>query len=205
MNFSRFKEKRLFPPSMLILFLLVFGSCESLSWGGEDYGGLRKYLNFMGDNFYCFPEIAFEEIGFLTKENSDRLWPFDIEKAPEKYMKITKEVMGTAFNPVVDYSSVPLIPYVSVSIINDKDALAALIKTKIVKRYVGVDQGKSGEVQFTFPIVFWDKSYLYIDPDYLSNEKDAKYHFSEIIDKYIKEFLHGFVRQVLYYRKLTNK
>ena len=204
-----FENKRVFLLRVLILFILIFTFCENISWGKEDHTSLREYLNLVGNTFYCVPEIFFSEVGSRAKENVKHLWPFNLEEADEKYRKITREIMQTAFKPVDDYSSNPLKVYLSVNLVSDKKAISALINVKITKPYLIIPKfwEKKGEMTFFkgVPIMVMQESYLYIDEDYLSNDKSGKYVLAETIDKYFKEYLYDFVNRVLYCQELISK
>ena len=204
-----FENKRLFLLRALILFILVFTFCENLSWGKEDHTSLKEYLNLVGNTFYCVPEIFFFEIGPRANESYKYLWPFNLEEADEKYRKITREIMQTAFKPVDNYSSNPLKVYLSVGLVYDKNAISALINIEITKPYLIIPKfwQKKGEKPFfrEVPIMVMKRSYLYIDEDYLSDENSGKYVLAETTDKYFKEYLYDFVQRVLHCRELISK
>lgn len=205
-----FENKRLFLLRVLILFILVFVFCENLSWGKEDHASLKKYLNLVGNTFYCVPEIFFSEVGSRAKESYKHLWPFNLEEADKKYRKITREIMQTAFKPVDNYSSNPLKVYLSVNLVNEKKAISALITVNIMKPYLIIPtfwgQIKGGNsYSKRVPIMILDEKYLYMDEDYLSDEKSGKYALAETIDKYFKEYLYDFVQRVLHFRELISK
>jgi len=204
-----FENKRLFLLRVLILFILIFAFCEDLSWGKKDHTSLKKYLNLVGNTFYCAPEIYFFEIGSRAKENYKYLWPFNLEEADEKYRKITREIMQTAFKPVDDFSSNPLKVYLSVGLVRDKKAISALINVEITKPYLIIPKFWEKKEEKTFfkdvPIMVMKRRYLYIDEEYLSNKESGKYALAETIDKYFKEYLYDFVQRVLYCRELISK
>ena len=87
--------------------------------------------------------------------------------------------------------------------INEKDALAALIGIEITKPYLVFRWVDERKLLKEVPIVIWKEQYMYIDEDYLSDDESSKYIFSETIDKYFKGYLNDFVNKILNFRKLV--
>jgi hypothetical protein len=170
-------------------------------WAAEETTALERYFRLQGSTFIV-AGVAFNDIGPSAKENSERLWPFDKKEARQKYRDIANEIMGTLFRPAEDISSAPLEVYLDVNLLNEKNSVAALIRVRILKHLSFVDKSESGEVKLLelVPIVFWERSYLYIDEDYVTDQKGSRYTFSEVIDKYVKEYLYGYIKKMLYYQ-----
>jgi hypothetical protein len=184
--------------------LSIFTVCHLLFaseiWPNEHATALERYLNFQGST-YIVTAVSFNDIGPSAKKNSERLWPFDKKEARQKYTEFANEIMGTLFKPAEDFSSAPLEVYLDVNLLNEKNSIAALIRVRILKHLPFVDKSESGEVKLVelVPIVFWERSYLYIDEDYVTDQKGSRYTFSEIIDKYLKEYLYGYIEKILHY------
>ena len=168
-------------------------------WPDEESTALERYLRLQGNSFIV-RGVSFDEIGPSVKKNPEDLWPFDKKEAREKYRNIANEIMGSLFRSAKDASSAPLEVYLGVYLINDGDSIAALIRVRIVKTLRFVDESESGEIRYlnVVPLVFWERDYLYIDQDYVSNQEDSKYTLSEVIDKYFKEYLYGYIQKTLY-------
>jgi hypothetical protein len=181
-----------------IIFSLPFAND---SCADEESTALEKYFKLQGST-YIVAAVSFNDIGPSAKENSERLWPFDKKEARQKYRDIANEIMGTLFRPAKDVSLAPLEVYLDVNLLNEKNSIAALIRVRIVKHLPFVDKSENGEVKLVelVPIVFWEKAYLYIDEDYVTDQKGSRYTFSEAIDKYLKEFLYGYIKKILYYQ-----
>jgi hypothetical protein len=157
------------------------------------------YFELQGNTF-TVGTVWFQEIGPSAKKNSEDLWPFDKQEAREKYRDIANEIMGTLFTPADDPSLAPLEVYLAVYLVNEADSVAALIRVRIVKTLRFVDESESGEIEHMeiIPVVFWEREYLFIDQDYVSDQEDSKYMFSEAIDKYFKEYLYEYIQKNLY-------
>jgi hypothetical protein len=189
--------------SALITLGLFFASAHA----ADNLPSFEQYVSDLGTTYCQKPEITFQEIGDSATKNGDRLWPFDPEDAKEKYAKTVDSIMGTLFRPVSADNGNPLRVSMSVSILNEKDALSAQIQVKVYKetKYFFTAEGKEPVPLSSVPRVFWDRTYLYIDADYLADENSPGYSFRETIDKYFKEFLFEFVQDTLYSYKLMNQ
>jgi hypothetical protein len=166
-------------------------------WPDEESTALERYVRLQGNSFIV-RGISFDEIGPSAKKDPEDLWPFDKKEARAKYRNIANEIMGTLFRSAKDPLSVPLDVYLGVYLINDGDSIAALIRVRIVKTLRFVDESESGGIKHMaiISIVFWERSYLYIDQDYVSDQEDSKYTFREAIDKYFKEYLYEYIRKL---------
>lgn len=187
--------------SIIIFFVLAMNSTAVFAWDKEDYPAIRNFVNTVGNIYFWPPEISFVEVGEKAKQNRKDLWPFEKEEANERYCRITKKIMGVAFEEVEDLSCNPLRINLSVYIINEKEALCSIIGIKIYRIYQMVrwEDGK-GFIK-EIPVVVWENQYMYIDEDYLLHIETSRYSFSETIDKYFKEFLNNFVNKISYFKK----
>lgn len=163
--------------------LLISIICSSLFAKGicadDKTTALERYFRLQGST-YIVAGVSFNEIGPSAKKNSENLWPFDKNEARQKYKDIANEIMGTLFRPAEDFSSAPLEVYLDVNLLNEKNSIAALIRVRIVKHLPFVDKSENGEVKLVelVPIVFWERSYLYIDEDYVTDQNGSRYTFS---------------------------
>ena len=189
-----------------IIFIIYSLLCASNTWSNEDTTALERYLNFQGST-YVISGVSFNEIGSTANENSQYLWPFDKDEAEQRYRDIANEIMGTLFRPAKDLSSPPLEVYLNVNLLNDRKSIAAMIRVEIVKHLPFIDRSEGDKLRFVelMPIVFWERCYLYIEADYFSDEKSAKYGFGEAIDKYFKEFLYGYIKKILHYQNMDKE
>jgi hypothetical protein len=186
---------------VLVIFIIYSSLFANDIWADGESTALERYFKLQG-NTYIVAGVSFNEIGPSAKKNSKQLWPFDKKEARQKYKDVADEIMGTLFTPAKDFSSAPLEVYLDVNLLNEKNSIAALIRVRILKHLPFVDKSESGEVKLVelVPIVFWERAYLYIDSDYVSDQKGSQYTFSEAIDKYIKEYLYGYIKKIMYYQ-----
>ena len=189
--------------SISIISLFLFANDI---WADEESSALERYFKLQGST-YIVAGVSFNEIGPSAKENSEILWPFNKKEARQKYRDVANGIMGTLFRPAEDFSSAPLEVYLDVNLLNEKNSIAALIRVRIVKHLPFIDrlEGEKVKLLELVPIVFWEKAYLYIDEDYVTDQKGSQYTFSEAIDKYLKEFLFGYIKKILYYHNKSKE
>lgn len=187
---------------ILITYSLLFANGI---WADEESKALERYFKLQGSTFIV-AGVSFNEIGPSAKKNAESIWPFDKKEARQKYRDIANEIMGTLFRPAKDFSSAPHEVYLSVNLLNEENSIAALIRVRIVEHLPFVDRLEGEEVKLLelIPIVFWERAYLYIDADYSPEQKGSQYTFREAIDKYLKEFLYGYIKKILYYQNNRN-
>jgi hypothetical protein len=186
------------------LLTLLAGPVAGRAETNQD--AVRDYLDVTGGIFFHKADIRFRDIGSTAKHNAQEIWPFDRREAEEKYLKAVKRILGGTFRPVQEYTENPFEVEFTVNLLNDADAVTALIHVRIVRNHPFMETDNRGEVSFfeNIPVVLWEQSYMYIDPEYFVGGDGAKFHLEEIIDKYFNEFLYGFVNKILYYQKIAD-
>lgn len=189
------------------LALTTLGLFLTTAHAGENLPAFEQYVSELGTTYCETPEIGFHEIGDSAPKNAERLWPFDLEEAKKKYATSVAEIIGTVFTPVSCNSGHPLVVSMSVSILNENDALSAQIQVKVYKEtgYYFTPDGQEPVLLSSVPQIFWERTYLYIDADYLADANSPDYAFRETIDKYFKEFLFEFVQHTLYSYKILRQ
>jgi hypothetical protein len=185
---------------------IAFALIGTPAHAGQKHPNLAQYLTDMGTTFYAVPGVDFYEIGESAPQKARRLWPFDIEEMKEKYAESMREIMGSVFTPVAGETPDALKVSMAVSILNDQNAVSALIRVRIYKetQYYVTPRGEKPVAVCALERKFWDRSYLYIDEDYLSDEASANYVLRETIDKYFNQYLYEFVQHALYSYKMLD-